>query len=456
MVFDSTADYRSQRLLKKYIRAETSPATQIALKGLLHCGDAALPILAQPAAFIVRYSQEGDENAKTTSAVRGVITCNSIWSCPVCAVHEMARRGARIAAAIDALSSLYKQSAAMFTFTIPHRKSQPLYEVFDILQATWRRFIKSSKSSKKRKYTRKDTGENVTYEIQNSEFCRLRSSHDNIYSVRVYEVTYGKAYGWHPHIHALYWFPNEKFNSITEREELIAKYWQSCARAEYLKYYRARKDTMFNGDDAAVVKFVDSVFRPSEIEKHFGFYISKNPDGTPRKVTSSAYLSGWSGDAELTKVTAKKARTGHYSVFQLLDEAKAAKTWDDAKPWLALFTEYAYATRGHRRINWSRPNPNKIIDAWIKKHGDPLITKKKDTRPIKKTVVYWFSADEWYSVVHFDRICGEDIDLVSLILERARLPNASEQIDQLLLSLGLCGMMKWYPHPEQSRYEYAA
>lgn len=438
----NVSDYRSLFIWKKYLR-QCSDGVKKLLRGMLHCGDTAVPV--HNAVFVV---QTVNEDKSVTSDYKHVLRCHSPWSCPYCAARVMTERAHQIAAAIEALDKIYHQSATMITFTIPHTKNMTCADTFEILKATWRRFTHAGTNKSLKTHTHKD-GSIYTYTSTRGVYCKMRSELGSVHNVRVYEFTYGEN-SWHPHIHALYWFPEENFDKVVDYEDEMAKHWFACAREQSLKYWSRKWN-----DKEKAAAYVDSLFsydgKPNS-RGYYGLTISKTSDGKPRKIESSYYVSGWTGDKELTNMRTKKAHTGHYSVFQLLEEAKAAKTWEEACTWLSLYTEYAYATKGARRVFFSaRTGIHEIIKQWRDREKETII-KKKDTHPTRK-VVFWFTNEEWFTISCFEIIYK--IDVRSTILEKARLPDATKQIENALKSFGL--NIKAKPrHRFQDVFEVAA
>ncbi|MEW6747906.1 MAG: replication protein, partial [Planctomycetota bacterium] len=70
----------------------------------------------------------------------GVVTCGSVWSEPVCNAKIMARRAVEVGAAI-ALWQAQGHPVAFATFTMRHRKGQPLASLWDALSGAWQRAV---------------------------------------------------------------------------------------------------------------------------------------------------------------------------------------------------------------------------------------------------------------------------------------------------------------------------
>lgn len=421
------ADLRCQSRLQKYIRGNPELTDYPPLHSLKLCGTGVIPS-CEPKVHVVRSVNKKNPDDVTASFI-GLTRCHSAWACPHCTPIVMAKKGQEIAIALDALEAR-NLSAAMLTFTIPHIKRQTAAEVYTILRATWRKFANGCRTTAQRKH-QLATGETRIYSINKNPFGRFLRLNKCTYSVRVYEFTWSNRNGWHPHIHALYWFPKELFSNITNYETELAEKWLYAARFETTKFYMQQKDWRFNGDEQAVHNFVNLIFAGADRSKHTGFYISKNHNGTPRQVKSANYLDDWSAPQELTAQVHKTPAQGHYNPFQMINKAVAAESWEQAKFWLELFVEYADATWATRRVQWAaRTDIKQIIADWMTQHEIVSIIKKKDTTH-ESTTVYTFSEEQWSAICCFDNHFP-DLQIKVEILERARLPDATTQIDSFI------------------------
>lgn len=423
-------DTRAAGLFKNYLRRKSNsmtPEEREKTKGFRFCGSRVIHQLgAQPAVFVVRVSY--DKHADTTRYF-GNANCHSAWACPYCTARVMAAKSTRIAAAIDALAD-QNQYAVMFTFTMPHLAFMSCAESFQILKTAWRLFVRgANKGYVTRKHKLQD-GTVTQYKIRNSEYGVLREELNIRHCVRVYEFTHGKN-GWHPHVHMLVWIPKNNFDKVTDYESNLNKAWMHALKVKAKQYWREQNPNMSDDDIDAKA---EALFARSA--NHPGFTISKNPDGTPRRTTSSQYISGWQAHEELTRTDLKKARNGHLTPHQIMDNALAAKTADERDKWLALYTEYAIATRGSRRVEISNSGLNKIIDAWLTANPEvTYIEKKTMSNPTAANIVCWFNANQWWYICNC--IEPEVYDIRATILELARLPDGKAQIEQLLLSYDL-------------------
>ena len=104
-----------------------------------------------------------------------VISCGSIWACPVCSAKIRARREVELEAGAAEWVARGGR-LAMLTFTLRHDRLMDLLDVLNALLGSYRK-LRHRKS-----------------------FERLRSL--VVGQVRALEVTYGEN-GWHPHLHVL-------------------------------------------------------------------------------------------------------------------------------------------------------------------------------------------------------------------------------------------------------------
>jgi hypothetical protein len=125
----------------------------------------------------------------------GIITCKSVWLCPVCAERIICERIGQLK---DALSSGYK--TVMVTVTLHHDRSDDLADLLRCLKSA----VKKLKSGRWWS-TFKDRWGVVAY-------------------VSSYEITWGDLFGWHPHAHILLFLDTDTIDVETIWSELITKY----------------------------------------------------------------------------------------------------------------------------------------------------------------------------------------------------------------------------------------
>lgn len=410
------------------------PRQQEALKGFKLCGSQIIPTSA-PAVFIL----SDGVKAKTF----GNAHCHSAWACPECTAKVMAEKGADIGCLIDALAEWHKQIPFMVTFTIPHTEKMTCKETLQVLKNTWYKFTHDSYKAR-RKYTIKSNqtrtnkrgekvickkGEQVTYEHYHSDYARFRHMLDIQHMVRVYEVTHGEN-GWHPHIHVLYWVPKEKFNQVKNFEQkLVDLWWHKSKMAALAFWNKKHPDQKEKNEQRVNVLYSD--FMKNCNGSHRSVYFSKDSNGDILKIKSSYYIAGWGGNMELTGAHLKKARKGHMTPHQIIDAAYHADSAEKRDFYLKLYIEYAVATRGSRRVQYSTSGCRAIINKWKQTQQYKTLVKKKATqREANWRVVCWFMPEQWKRLFNCDSYA--DNYIICEVLKLATMDDAKKLISTYL------------------------
>lgn len=228
----------------------------------------------------------------------GLVTCASVWSCPVCSSKITERRRIDLQAAIDKAASMGFYFF-MATFTLSHTKADTLNDV----RARLTDALTKTKSGR-------------WYQDFVEEFQIFGN-------VTASEVTYGTEFGWHFHKHAIYFTrqPMSESKCVQIQNALSVQYGKKLASL---------------GRYAHPIYGVDIRAGNS----HVADYVAKY--GHDR--------SNWSLAAEITKSSSKRAlqNKDHFTPFELLDlyfngESEAGK----------LFQEYASTMKGTRQLRFS-------------------------------------------------------------------------------------------------------
>lgn len=222
-----------------------------------------------------------------------LLTCGSVWICPVCSAKITQRRRDELAPALDNWQAS-GGGLLMAAFTLRHSRSDKLANIRGILAEVLRELS------------------------HHRSFIALKKSYQVIGYISASEITWSEDNGWHPHKH--YCFITER--QLTD-EEIQA----------------------FERDLSAVYIAI--------LEKHGRDAL----DGVALKLQAasggaSEYLMKWGIAEELTKQPIKKARSGGFSPFQLLEDSASGS--ETAKRSAALFVEYAAAMKGAHQVQYSR------------------------------------------------------------------------------------------------------
>lgn len=222
---------------------------------------------------------------------KGLQTCGSVWTCPICANKIQEIRRQEIAHAMAHFYSQAKQ-AVMITFTFPHTQNEALKDLLKSFKASLKLLRKGGTWSRKLKAV---------------GYAGL---------IRSLEITHG-ANGWHPHTHEL-WFVNENLNEEEFKEFILNKWFDACNQAGLIAE---------NKQDDFLKHAIDIKFNCST-----SYYLAKFDD-----------KSNWGIDREMARASSKKGKKSGKHPFALADENK-----DD------LFLEYTKAIKGTAQIYWSR------------------------------------------------------------------------------------------------------
>ena len=255
---------------------------------------------------------------------RGVQTCGSIWSCPICGAKIRNGRAIEIS---EFAGEWIKRgnSVYMVTLTSPHDLGMALAALLLLIAAAFRSVISGR------------------------PWIRLRDELAIAGTIRALEVTHGE-HGWHPHLHVLLfvWGEVEVLAPVhlyfQERwREFIVSVCQDCGKR--------------SGRGKAACKCGGPRYRPPsdlhgvKVEKCYSaadaaMYVVKTQDGK-------------NPGNEMARSDMKTGRPGHRMPFEILE---AAGTGEKAE--LELWHEYEKATFRHQAITWS-PALRKLQKEWL-------------------------------------------------------------------------------------------
>lgn len=155
--------------------------------------------------YFVRLHHNREFNAASYS---GLVTCGSVWACPVCAAKIQERRRAEIQQGIDAMTGR-GFVAVMVTLTFPHYAFQTLADLLTRQADAFRRLRKGK------------------------AWDALKSSTGFAGLIRSLEVVHG-ANGWHPHTHEI-WFLRAGVDPLDLRSRIVRLWASACQRAGLLE-----------------------------------------------------------------------------------------------------------------------------------------------------------------------------------------------------------------------------
>lgn len=270
-----------------------------------------------------------------------LITCGSVWSCPVCAAKIQERRREEIAAAINWAYDEGLQPV-MVTLTFPHRAWHKLRDLLD-QQAMALQRLRAGQPWEKFK--------------KSVDFRGL---------IRSLELTHGDN-GWHPHTHEL-WFVRSTADASLMLPEILKRWESACIRAGLLDEDDAAQLAAFR------VHAVDVKGWCSESD-----YLAKQDDSRH-----------WGADREIAKGSTKAGRAKGRHAFGLL--ADASGKGSAARRAGRLYLVYIAAMRGKRQIVWS-----KGLKALVKVDDlddETLAVESRD----EADLLGYITDDDWHTV----------------------------------------------------------
>lgn len=233
----------------------------------------------------------------------GLVSCGSVWCCPVCSSKVSARRCVEIGCVV-AQALAEGLSVVMLTVTLRHDRGQKLAPLWDALATCWKRAT---------------GGKSWTLAVDRFGVVGY---------VKAVEVTHG-GNGWHPHVHAVLICRA----GLTDREieELCSGLWQrwaSAARSQGLAspLMHASEWHRVSADGSAGTSIGD--------------YLAKG------------VMAAGSIGMELTQTQSKIARSVH-STRSLWDVCTAAVTNGEAAD-VRTWMEWERASKGRRQIAWTK------------------------------------------------------------------------------------------------------
>lgn len=236
----------------------------------------------------------------------GLQTCGSVWACPACAAKVAAERAESLTGAVQRWHD-EGGTWLLLTGTLRHHQRHRLVPLLDGLQPAW---------------------EGAT---QNRRPLRLLREMGFIGAVRTIEVTHGLN-GWHPHVHALM----AVSGSVTD--EQVAEYEEAAYDAWAAKAERAGlpRPTRAHG---LQVKRLDL---SEALEEAAGYLLKEATDAATKRSTAKNAAHELTGEGQ--KLAAGRTAFGILRDIADLEDPDA----------LALWREYSEATKGRRRMTWSR------------------------------------------------------------------------------------------------------
>lgn len=247
----------------------------------------------------------GIRNNGEVSGFAGLVTCGSVWICPVCNAKVMARRSLEIGSAV-ALAQLAGLKIAFLTLTMRHNSSQSLADLWNALSYAWNAVTAGK------------------------PWLKAKKRHGIKGFLRAAEVTVGRN-GWHVHIHCLVFLEADLIEpDVSGLQKTMFDRWKAAL--------------MRKGLDAPTMAGQDARLLDGPADAALSEYLTKAQD--QGKVTERNI------GLELTSSQSKHVRSGFSTrtPWALLDEWFGDGDADSA----ALWFEFEKASKGKRQLTWSR------------------------------------------------------------------------------------------------------
>jgi hypothetical protein len=240
-----------------------------------------------PEVSVYRNSEKG------TGFYKGLVSCGSVWVCPVCGNRISEKRRAEVCTAIN---TQYHNGGMclLLTYTFPHTRDQLLKKNLDS-------FLKGVREMTSGRW-----------------YQTMKKSLGIVGAIKSLEVTWGNN-GWHPHAHILLYV-----DRISKAEIF---FWEHVFRAQWEKIVKKNNLGKINEHGVKLIRTTSSEY----ITKH------------------SEDQSQWGGDRELVRGTTKGSKG--LNVWQILERCAETK---EGKFYETLFCEFHAAFKGRRQLVWSR------------------------------------------------------------------------------------------------------
>lgn len=231
-----------------------------------------------------------------------LVTCGSIWHCPVCAAKIAERRRVEVK---EAMTTWRERGGliALATFTLSHHAGESLGPVLARLQKARDRLLSGRAA------------------------VSFKAEHGIVGSIRALEITHG-VNGWHPHLHVLLFISPEKNTCVGDTDYLVrdlkASWSAAVAKEDGQATWAHGCDVQTNSGEI------------SDVTEKLANYFTKQG-------------GEWDESHELTKSNAKQGIRAGRSPMQLLIEASKG---DSAAG--RLWLQYACTMKGERFLYWSR------------------------------------------------------------------------------------------------------
>lgn len=316
------------------------------------------------------YRQVDGNNARFGN----LISCGSVWSCPVCSAKITESRREDMQKAQNKWL-MDGGSCLLMTLTFPHESDMPLAELLE----KFGKALDHYKNSKTYKRIFGTAHALINQSINKGKPLKnvIKGEFPRLGTVRSLEVTHG-VNGWHPHVHEVLFMDDDALlNSTRAKDELTHQWVMSLCKAGLGS--REKLEAMYQ----------------HSFDIRGGDYVSDYIHKFGREPIA---VSGWTIAHEVTKANSKMGKNArrigdefHYTPFQLLffaaegDETAAA-----------LFKEFSTCFEGRRMNYWT----NGLKDWFsINETDDEVLAEEAQTEEPEEEFVIRLDVMQWREIL---------------------------------------------------------
>jgi hypothetical protein len=271
----------------------------------------------------------------------GLQVCGSVWACPVCSAKISEHRRGELE---QAVASAVEQglTPALASITFSHSRLDDVAWLQRDFSAAWR-YMTGTRAYRKWALRWQVSG-----------------------TVKALEVTWGRANGWHPHCHVLFFFYQEVTgDTLAACREGLWRCWSSAVEhiaSPKLRMVRAR---MADGSEVRVAD--PGVPRSYRVSAEHGVDLRISYGAVADYVAKFGRESErrpWGVEDELTKARSKRhlreTEAGAVAAWSALPGSRftpfdflRAYSATGAGEWVSLWRQYTAAFFGRRQLMWS-------------------------------------------------------------------------------------------------------
>lgn len=241
-----------------------------------------------------------------TASFSGIEHCASPWACPICSTIIRSARARDLQTAADKWTDR-GHGLVFITLTRPHAKSESLDTGMSVVTGSWTTLSASQ------------------------QWRSIKTSFAIIHWARSLEITWNPRHGWHVHLHLLV-FTDPQRTDCKRLQHMLLDLWNDIL---------TRKGSRVAGKRHGIM-----VLPVATTPGSVGRYLSKTPDHV---------------GSEIVRMDTKTGRDKSISPFQFLDQHTVDQLGELQARY--LWTEYVWATHGHRSITWSRRLRAELVGA---------------------------------------------------------------------------------------------